>query len=546
MPEHVLIDTLREYSNNNKRNTENNDNDNAILNDSEVLSQIIFDALDYAAFSGLLTRQTEKFRDGTNKHLQVAPLTLLPVEFDKKKYLQAYHLQAIVNKMVSKFSEVSDEKFEATVVKESLKNLNNCDAFINKLINVYTEVKECNFEDYGSFGVLRTDFMLDAKSDQLCLVEINTMASGLASHGSDHKIGDFHRFTEDLIRTRLGVEDSGTPTEAYPKNDMLDSVVRAFQTAYELYPVTDKKPAILFIVEEKTWNAFDQRGHDFAIRKKLPGVDILRFSLPELERKNMLSIDEKGHLWVKIGEKLTIEIALIYFRSGYDPSHFPENTGWKSRLLIEQSRAIKCPNMKTQLLTFKKIQFDLHQNESIFDGITDLTSAEKSCFMETKVEQHILTKTTAKNVLFGGESGTRNLEEFVLKPMTEGGSRLHSGTDIEKHLLDETNPEAEKRSGVEYLLMKKIETKPTCNYLITGNPETDRISVETSQELGIWGVYVVDGERKTVFQETSGYIMRSKYITFHYHIFNPFLPFCLGFAKFAIFFSDFHLIMPGL
>jgi len=433
------------------------------------------------------------------------------VEFDRKKYLQAYHLQAIVNKIVSKFSEVSDDEFEVTVVNESLKNLNNCDPFINKLINVYLEAKKCNFDDYGSFGVLRSDFMLDAPSDKLCLVEINTMASGLASHGSDHKVGDFHRFTEDLIRTRLGLENCGTPESRYPKNDMLDSVVRAFQTAYELYPVTNKKPAILFIVEEKTWNAFDQRGHDFAIRKKLPGVDVLRFSLPELERKNMLSIDENGHLWVKIGENLKKEVALIYFRSGYDPSHFPENIGWKSRLLIEQSRAIKCPNMKTQLLTFKKIQFDLHQEKSIFNEITGLTSSEKSSFMETKVEQHILTKETAENVLYGGESGAKKLKDFVLKPMTEGGSRLHSGPGIEKHLLDDTNPDGEQRAGVEYLLMKKIETKPTCNYLITGNPETDSILVETSQELGIWGAYVVDGERKTVFQETSGYIMRSKY-----------------------------------
>jgi hypothetical protein len=63
--------------------------------------------------------------------------------------------------------------------------------------------------------------------------------------------------------------------------------------------------------------------------------------------------------------------------------------------------------------------------------------------------------------------------------------------------------------------MKKINTKPTNNYLITGNPGTDKTLVKTSQELGIWGVYVVDNaKKKTVLQETSGYIMRSKYRTF--------------------------------
>merc|ERR1712226_965733 len=89
--------------------------------------------------------------------------------------------------------------------------------------------------------------------------------------------------------------------------------------------------------------------------------------------------------------------------------------------------------------------------------------------------------------------------------MTEGGSKLSSGNDIKNHLQNETTES-------EYLLMKKINTKPTCNYLITGNPEADKILVKTSQELGIWGVYVVDNTKKSaVFQETSGYIMRSKY-----------------------------------
>lgn len=216
----------------------------------------------------------------------------------------------------------------------------------------------------------------------------------------------------------------------------------------------------------------------------------------------MLSIDQRGHLFLENGSNLKIEIALVYFREGYDQTHYPKNIGWKARLTIEKSRAIKGPNLKTHLLTFKKVQFDLHENDSIFSSILNksLSVIEKANFMKTKVEQYVVTKETANEVL-----KNKNLENFVLKPMTESGSELHCGrADIEHHLSEQAE------CGVEYILMKKINTKIIGNYLLTGDSDADLIPVGTSQELGIFGCYVMDCNRNTVFQETSGYLMRSK------------------------------------
>ena len=136
--------------------------------------------------------------------------------------------------------------------------MKNHDIFIKNLIDLFDEAalfeKEHSFEDYGSFNVIRTDFMVDEETDNLCLVEINTMASGMAMFASDEKIGKFHRFTEDLIATRLGIDDGNRLlTHNYPDNQLMQNVTKTFLTAYSLYPsnteLGEPKPAVLFIVQ---------------------------------------------------------------------------------------------------------------------------------------------------------------------------------------------------------------------------------------------------------------------------------------------------------
>ena len=62
--------------------------------------------------------------------------------------------------------------------------------------------------------------------------------------------------------------------------------------------------------------------------------------------------------------------------------------------------------------------------------------------------------------------------------------------------------------------LKKIVAAKTKNFILSGCPERDCTIAETTQELGIWGAFALDGtaDQATVaFDETSGYIMRSKY-----------------------------------
>lgn len=54
-----------------------------------------------------------------------------------------------------------------------------------------------------------------------------------------------------------------------------------------------------------------------------------------------------------------MEIAVVYFRAGYEPGHYPTQREWDARLLIERSRAIKCPSINYHLAGTKKVQQSL-------------------------------------------------------------------------------------------------------------------------------------------------------------------------------------------
>lgn len=51
------------------------------------------------------------------------------------------------------------------------------------------------------------------------------------------------------------------------------------------------------------------------------------------------------------GEK----VAVVYYRAGYSPDHYHGEAEWSARLMIERSKAIKCPNIQYHLAGTKKV-----------------------------------------------------------------------------------------------------------------------------------------------------------------------------------------------
>lgn len=54
-------------------------------------------------------------------------------------------------------------------------------------------------------------------------------------------------------------------------------------------------------------------------------------------------------------------VSVVYYRTGYEATAYTSEEVWSLRLLIERSRAIKCPSIQYQLAGSKKIQQELAQ-----------------------------------------------------------------------------------------------------------------------------------------------------------------------------------------
>lgn len=72
-----------------------------------------------------------------------------------------------------------------------------------------------------------------------------------------------------------------------PKNIALAGLCDGMIEAWSL--VGNPAAAILFVIEDVTYNICDQRFHEFYIREKRPDIRVLRKSLTEIHRGGRVS-----------------------------------------------------------------------------------------------------------------------------------------------------------------------------------------------------------------------------------------------------------------
>ena len=81
------------------------------------------------------------------------------------------------------------------------------------------------------------------------------------------------------------------------------------------------------------------------------GIRSLRLTLAQLSERAHRN-EATGALYVD----RTREIALVYYRTGYQFEQYVNEQAWDARTLMECSMAIKCPSIDVHLTTFKKFQ----------------------------------------------------------------------------------------------------------------------------------------------------------------------------------------------
>ena len=273
------------------------------------------------------------------------------------------------------------------------------------------------------------------------------------------------------------------------KNNPIKHVVDAFAKAHETYDSKDS--IILIVVKTNENNRFDQIGLEHLLWD-LHKIKTVRKSLSEIYENCRLN---NGHL--VLDDKI---VALTYYRAGYSPNDFFENSAIKGRQIIEASSTIQVPNLSIQLAGMKKIQQLLTKPKILSEFVPPEVS---KLILKTFVKIHTLDEIidTPEGMLPAYEWLSLNPNKYVLKPQREGGGNNFFGKEI-SNVLSKIN---EKTLNT-YVLMEKINARVHPAILVVDG-QAEQLSCVS--EVGRYGI--CSAEKGIVINNNDiGYLVRTK------------------------------------
>lgn len=441
-----------------------------IPKDEESFAEVVAKAKDYALMHGAGIRARDPFNPDA---LQFVPFVLTPSPFPRTEFQRVVELQTTWNELMH--AVAYDDEFLRSTLASTVK----VDDFTARLFELYLSSKPK--KDSISLALIRSDYLPHTLAgNALKQVEINTIASSFG--GLTPILRRVHQYV-------LGELEQHVKAVNLPVNNSLTGLADGLARAWEMYSA--KSAVILFVVEEVTHNICDQRFLEYEIRKA--GIRVIRKTLGEIQMEGDLSKD--GELLVE-GNLVSV----VYFRAGYDASHYPSAGEWKARALIEKSAAIKCPNINYHLAGTKKVQQVLARpgtlrrflkDETKIAAISSVCTGLYSLDKDDNCEEAIALALAAP-------------DRFVLKPQREGGGHNIYGQDIPKTLKALSDDE---RSA--YILMDRIVPPLSRGYILRPGEKLPNKPADLISELGIFGV-VISTKEKMLYSAQVGHILRTK------------------------------------
>ncbi|XP_026750424.2 glutathione synthetase-like isoform X3 [Galleria mellonella] len=491
----------------------------------KVLVNVIEKAKDWALMHGVGMRDKKHF---TKDAIQIAPFVLLPSPFPRTEFTKAIELQTVLNELMHKVAH--NEEF----LEHTLQNALQVDEFTANLYDIWVKVRNEGITQPISLGMLRSDIMLEsrcphtenqcAKHTPYCSwkqVEINSIASGFGHLGPSVSLGlfrsDYLMHTADQNRIKqvefntvaasFGAISSNLPAMSryilrqlnrgdliknMPENRALSGLCSGIIEAYDLFGIPSA--VVLFVVEEVSYNICDQRFHEFEISETRPDIMIFRKTLneiyeeTELNDKKQLILD--GH-----------PVAVVYYRSGYEPAQYPSSREWDARLRVERSTAIKCPSIHYQLAGTKKVQQALAAAGALerFMGSSAATTRVRDIFTG------LYSLDFDENGERAVEMAIADAERFVLKPQREGGGNNLYGEEVRDALLRMRH----SRERAAYILMERILPPLVSGYVVRPGAPVPPQVVDLVSELGIFGV-IIGTKDKIISNRQVGHMLRTK------------------------------------
>lgn len=441
----------------------------------KTLINVIEKAKDWALMHGVGMRDRQHFNKDV---IQIAPFALLPSPFPKTEFEKAIELQPILNELMHKVAH--DDDF----LMNTLQNALEVDEFTASLYDIWMKVRNEEITQSINLGLFRSDYLMQQHEDyKIKQVELNTIATSFGALASS--LPSMSRY----ILRQLGYGDL---IKNMPENNALSGLCAGIIEAYDLFGVPSA--VVLFVVEDVSYNICDQRFHEFEICEKRPDIFIHRKTLTEIHDE--LELNDKKQLMIE-----DRPVAVVYYRSGYEPSQYPSSKEWAARLLVERSTAIKCPSIHYQLAGTKKVQQALAAPGVLekFMGTGAATTRVRDIF--TGLYSLDFDENGEKAV----EMALADAERFVLKPQREGGGNNMYGAEIRDALLRMRH----SRERAAYILMERIVPPLVPGYVVRPGAPVPPPLVDLVSELGIYGV-IIGTKDKICHNRQVGHVLRTK------------------------------------
>ncbi|XP_076061733.1 glutathione synthetase-like isoform X3 [Oratosquilla oratoria] len=307
-----------------------------------------------------------------------------------------------------------------------------------------------------------------------------------------HVAQDYEFLKKCLKKYILGELGKEELLSKLPENNALEALCDGMIEAWKIYG--NPKAVVLFVIEDVTYNICDQRFHEFEIRRQNPDVHVIRRNLTEISKRGKLTDDKR----LIIDDK---EVAVVYFRAGYEPAQYHTDVEWDARLLIERSLALKSPTISYHLAGTKKVQQEL-----AMPGVLERYISEE----ESKLLSQLFTGLYSLDLHPEGDKAVEMAieypEKYVLKPQREGGGNNIYGEEI-RTVLKRVQHSSEREA---YILMDRIRPPILSNYVVRPHEPVKLIDVVS--ELGIFGV-IIGTKDKIMVNKNAGHMLRTKMST---------------------------------
>lgn len=444
----------------------------------DQLEAAISNARDWQLTRGSLLKQV----NFENEHLSIASpvgVSLYPTLFPRALFESALHMQSIFNKLYA--AVACDEEWLYSTLGELIKD----DPLTRSLWTIHQEVKKAGYtQDYVA-GIFRSDYMLHESSAgnlQLKQVEFNTISCAGGIHGE--KASHLHRYLlqNGSYEPHQPFPGSFKPSISnMPSSNTLQTLVAGLAAMHKAY-INAKSSGvshtgILMVVQPNNFNIADERPIEYGLWEESVPIYRVEFGEEVLAHTSLSPSRELlYHPPSRPSHLGPVEISLVYFRSGFEIEEYTP-IGYKCRLQLELSNAIKCPSVLSHLTTFKKVQEALAEPGTLDRFI----SPEEAAIVEDSfTPMYPMDDSEAGRKAMFLALNPETAQNHVLKPSLEGGGHNIYGQDISLFLA-----KTPKESWNLYILMEKIQPPLYNNILLS---PTKPYSGPVVSELGVFGV----------------------------------------------------------